>query len=92
MAFALAGLRSIATGPAYPGATTAPVNNQTVWAYMTPDATATVTAANYFNSAVALLKKGDIIMSVAVTGTTPALTSYVVTNVTATVVTAAISL
>ena len=92
MAFAQSGLRNIGTGPAYPGATTAPVNNQNIWSYMTPDATATVTAANYFNGAAGLLNKGDIIHSVALTGGTPALTTYVVTANTGTVVTVAVSL
>jgi hypothetical protein len=92
MAFALAGLRAVATGPAYPGATTAAVNVQKLWHYMTSDATATVTAANYWNSAVALLNKGDIIHSVALTGGTPALTTYVVTSNNGTTVVAAVSL
>lgn len=51
-----------------------------VWMYSTTDAKATVEAANYFNGAVGLLQKGDIILCSTSRGGTPALRALIVTS------------
>ena len=76
MAFAIGGLRRFDYGG----------NNGTtstgLFAYGTADAAATVEASDYFNSATALLQKGDIIFASMVVGGTPVLKSYIVTSAT----------
>jgi hypothetical protein len=74
---AMSSIGSVGTGPG---------NVTTVYGYVTADALATVSAANYFNSAAALLKKGDIIIvSGGISGTAYA-QMYVVQSNTGTVV------
>ena len=50
--------------------------------YQTPDAIATVTSANYFNSATNNLKQFDLIRVVSSTGTTPVVETLTVTSAT----------
>jgi hypothetical protein len=38
-------------------------NGFTLWSYQTPDASATVVAAGYFNVATAMLRPGDVIIA-----------------------------
>lgn len=56
------------------------VNQQYV--YNTPDAIATVVAANYFNSATNNLKQFDSIQCITSTGTTPVIETLSVTSAT----------
>lgn len=60
------------------------------WAYDTNDAAATVEAANYFNSAVGVLSKGDTIDAVMARSGTPVRKGYVVTANSGTAVTVAL--
>ena len=77
MAFLIAGLRRVDYG----GNNT--VTSTGLFHYGTPDAAATVEAANYFNSATALLQKGDVILATMVVTGTPILKQYIVTSATA---------
>jgi hypothetical protein len=63
-------------------------NNQppSLWLYVTDDAHAAVAAANYFNAQAQFMRKGDIIDVITAFTGTPINRRYVVTNVTATVV------
>lgn len=84
MAYAAAGLNRFADGGAVG---TAPGNRVGLYSYATADTLATVAAANYFNSAAAILKVGDIICVTAGIGGTPAMEHYIVSANTGTVVT-----
>jgi hypothetical protein len=62
-------------------------NGFTLWHYTTPDSNATVIAANYFNSAADMVRKGDLIVANVDTSATQANKLYFVSNVAAGVVT-----
>lgn len=47
-------------------------NGFTLWHYSSPDAYAAITGANYFNTAADMLRKGDMIVLNAATGSTQA--------------------
>ena len=66
-------------------------NNQpaSLWLYVTDDAHATVAAAGYFNAQAQFMRKGDLIDVVTAFTGTPLNRRYMVTAVTATVVTIA---
>lgn len=58
------------------------------WTYTTPDSSATVVAANYFDEAVVLgLQQGDLVWSVDANGGTETLTTVFVDAITAGAVT-----
>ena len=87
MAYDVKGLKNFAVGaqPLVGGNQSGQSHN--LYHYSTPDAHATVLAANYFNSAAALLKVGDILFCTVASGGTPQARIYIVTANTGTVVT-----
>ena len=71
MAFSLSGLQQVGPGGQAPR----------LWVYNTPDAVATVIAADYFLSAKDLLQVNDVVLMVTSNAGTPAVTfTYVNTN------------
>lgn len=64
MAFALANLAPVGnTSKPLSGVGTTTIKGApTVWSYVTADTLATVNSANYFDTAVALLRKGDLVI------------------------------
>lgn len=63
-------------------------NNFTLWHYKTEDAA--VTGAGYFNTAVDMMQKGDLIIANLDTDGTPSTKFYVVTGATGGTVTVAV--
>ncbi len=63
-------------------------NNFTLWHYTTFDSA--VTGAGYFNNAVDMMQKGDLIIANLDTDGTPSTKFYIVTGVTGGVVTVAV--
>ncbi|MGC2855996.1 hypothetical protein ACM64Y_11020 [Novispirillum sp. DQ9] len=51
-------------------------NGFTLWHYATPDAAATVTAANYFDAAADMMRGGDVVVANVNTAATPAAVFY----------------
>lgn len=51
-------------------------NGFTLWHYATPDATAVVTAANYFDPSADMMRAGDIVVANVNTAATPAAVFY----------------
>lgn len=78
-------LFSIGARPVVSGNQSGYANN--FWHYTTPDAHAAVLAANYFDAAAGILKKGDIIFCTVADAGTPQARIYMVTARTATAVT-----
>jgi hypothetical protein len=74
MAYDIAGLRRYAYGGRVGTKTYA------LWHYATGDTAATVEGAGYFNSATALLRKGDVIEASMVVAGTPVSKRYIVTS------------
>lgn len=87
MAYDLKGLKLFAVGASQIVSGTQSGYSVNLWHYTTPDAHATVLAANYFNSAAAILKKGDFLFCTVADAGTPQARIYMVTANTGTVVT-----
>lgn len=65
-------------------------NNFTLWHYTSIDNTATIAAANYFNSAVDMLRLNDLLIVNIDTDGTPTTKFYIVTGNDGTTVTVAV--
>ncbi len=63
------------------------VATPSLWTYSTNDTHAQVIAAGYFNAQAPFMRPGDVILAITGIGGTPVYRNYVVTAVTATVVT-----
>jgi hypothetical protein len=61
-------------------------NNFTLWHYTTIDASGVITAANYFNKAVDMMRVGDLMVINIDTDGTPTTKFYIVTGNTGTAV------
>jgi 2-hydroxy-3-keto-5-methylthiopentenyl-1-phosphate phosphatase len=64
----------------------ATTSGNNLWFYKTADAIATVNTANYFNDAIGMIRKHDVIIVVSSTGGTPAINLVYAKDVTSTAI------